>query len=130
MNLLAKTWTKQLPGTRTEFAKFLGVSLEDLRNPSWENLSELAGRRLGLIPLGGGIRFQGSDLEEKTWRFALPHRERWIRAGVPRGGARLDRASDHCRFFQGRGATLEAAALAALLVAWELTYLRAGQVAR
>ncbi len=126
-NLLAKTWTRNLPGTREEFARFLGVELADLRTPTWEDLSEIARRRLDLIPLGGGIRFPGTELEEKTWRFAYPRRERWIRAGVPRGGARLDAAGGDGRFFLGRGPTLEAAALGALLVAWELTYLRAAQ---
>lgn len=126
-NLLGRTWSTNLPGTPKQFARFLGVSLEDLRTPTWEDLSEIARRRLGLIPLGGGIRFAGTELEEKTWRFAPPHRDRWIRAGVPRGGARLDGGSGDGRAFRGIGKTLEAAALSALLVAWELTYLRAAQ---
>lgn len=123
-SLLERTWHDQLPGTPAEFSRFLGVELEDLRAPSWEDLSTFA-ERLELLPLGGGVRFAGSALEEKTWRFQLPRRSLWIRAGVPRGGARLDPATAGCTYMQGRGPTLEAAALAALLGLWELTWRRA-----
>ena len=124
-SLLARVWHHQLPGTHEEFARFLGIERRAISRLTWASLSEIMRERFQMYPLGGGVKFPGTKLELKTFRFQLPHQSRWWRAGVPVGGAQIDSACEPLRFFTGAGKTLDEAALSAVLGLWELTWRRA-----
>jgi len=126
-SLLARAWSSRLPGTPEQFAAFMGVSRRALSALTWESISDLATERFGMYPLGGGVKFAGTSLEEKTFRFQPPREDLWWRAGVPSGGARIDKGAGDGRYVCGTGETIDVAALRAFITLWELTWLRASQ---
>lgn len=122
---LHKSWYSILPGTNEQFYRFIGHGHNWLKKATWVELSDMMTERFKMYPLGGGVRFPGSEIEQKTFRFQLPNRNLWWRAGVPSGGARIDAAREGMRIVQGTGDTIDQAALNAILALWELTWLRA-----
>ncbi len=123
-SLLARAWHRQLPGTQSEFAHFLGIERRAISRLTWASLSELMEERFKIYPLGGGVKLAGTKLELKTFRFQPPHQNIWWRKGVPAGGAQIDSASDGALLI-GTGKTIDEAALSAVLGLWELTWRRA-----
>ncbi len=121
-DLLDRVWYSILPGTREEFARFMGCTVKALQHADVEYVSDLAVERFGIYALGGGYRFPGTGLEERTFRFKPPSCHLWRWAGLP-GRARIDRATE-CVVISGHGKTPAEAALSAMLGLWELTYLR------
>lgn len=126
-SLLARSWSGRLPGTQEQFAAFMGVPRRALSALTWETLSDLATERFGMYALGGGVKFAGTSLEEKTFRFQPPRKDLWWRAGVPFGGAWIDKGGGDGRYVSGTGETIDVAALRAFITLWELTWLRASQ---
>ena len=127
MNVLNSAWHGHLRGTPEQFARFVGLGLDELASVSWERLSEVVAKRFDLQALGGGVRFPGSAIEDKTFSFRMPRCRKWWRIGVPSGGAQIDSSSEMSKTVNGRGKTADEAALSAVLALWELTWLRASQ---
>ncbi len=122
---LHNSWYSILPGTRKQFYCFIGHDIGWLSKATWLELSEMMTERFKMHPLGGGVRFSGTEMEQKTFSFHLPRENIWWRAGVPSGGARIDAARENMRTVQGIGDTIDEAALRAILALWELTWRRA-----
>lgn len=126
-DIIQDAWYSCLPGTRAEFLVFLGVDEAEIQAGNWDSFSKIGHERFGLIPLGGGMKYAGTELEQFTFKMRPSRKKRFWRAGIPAPGAWIDEARDGYVGFIGSGKTLDVAALSALMVLWELTYLRASQ---
>ena len=125
--ILSDVWRDSLPGTKRQFLQFLGTPEVKVERANWKTFSKIGTDRIGLIPTGGGVRFAGTEREVFIFTMQSPRRRRYWREGVPVGGAWIDKAAADSTGFIGFGSTIDHAALSALLICWELTFLRAMQ---
>jgi len=123
-NTLDDIWHRFCPGTKGEFARFMGTTVKAMQTITWDKVSKIAWRRFQMPSLGGSCRFSDTKLEEFAFAFRQPARGRWWSKGVP-GRAWIDGIGDQHERSTGRGPTLDHAALGAMLSLWELTYRRA-----
>lgn len=120
MTLVSDCWHRFCPGTKEEFAHFIGLPLKALQSITWDKLAEQVQKEFGCASLGGGGR-----MDQFTFKFRLPRQPIHWKRGLPPGGAYLDEACEGHDYVQGVGNTLNHAAVAAMIGFWELPYRRA-----
>lgn len=120
-------WHDRLQGSREEFADFLGVKLSAIDAMTWVDVMQIAWDRFAMQATGGGLRFAGTGLQEYTYRIQLPAYPQHCKDGLPGRGSTIEARNELHRWFIGSGSTVDNAALSAVLVCWDLLYLRAIQ---
>lgn len=111
-------------GTREQWARFLGLTLDEMETIRWDALSDVMRERFGMEAAGGTRRFPGTAVEEWRFRFLPPRQKLFVREGIAPGGAWISADTESSAGFIGSGRDLDEAALSATLVLWELTMRR------